>query len=157
MSTAAASDPAAVDAEPGLGSGPVPIAAPDALDAKDQIECAKPPAPAFLYSPPDSNDAAKTDATDSELSDLDDEPVLDGPPPAPASMPLEPQPTKDSETDKQKEDQDHDDIGEVLPDHWSANVPVFRPTMHQFKDFQRFVCCPMRGVGITQRLANLRS
>ncbi|EQK99665.1 regulator of deoxyribodipyrimidine photo-lyase PHR1 [Ophiocordyceps sinensis CO18] len=139
MSTAAASDPAAVDAEPGLGSGPVPIAAPDALDAKEQIECAKPPAPAFLYSPPDSNDAAKTDATDSELSDLDDEPVLDGPPPAPASMPLEPQPTKDSETDKQKEDQDHDDIGEVLPDHWSANVPVFRPTMHQFKDFQRFM------------------
>ncbi|XP_044723912.1 jmjC domain, hydroxylase domain-containing protein [Hirsutella rhossiliensis] len=112
MSTAAASNPAPVD----VASGPLPIA------AKDQIECARQPAPAFLYSPPDSNDAAKTDATDSELSDLDDEPA-----------------NKPTEADQEKEDHDHDDIGEVLPDHWSGNVPVFRPTMHQFKDFERFM------------------
>ena len=32
-----------------------------------------------------------------------------------------------------------DDIGEIVPDHYSGTVPVFKPTMHQFKDFQRFV------------------
>lgn len=138
MSTAAASDPATVDAEPGLGSGP------PAIDVKDEIECAKQPPPAFLYSPPDSNDAAKTDATDSELSDLEDEPILDGPPPAPAPAPSEPRDNKRGDPDKQRED--HDDIGDVLPDHWSGNVPVFRPTMHQFNDFQRFVGCPRLSV-----------
>lgn len=125
---AAASDPAPVDAEPGLA----PIAD---RDAKEQIECANSRAPAFLYSPPDSNDVVKTDASDSELSDLDDEPVLDGPPPAPPA----PQLNGHCESDKQQGDPDHDEIGDVSPDHWSGNVPVFRPTMRQFNDFQRFV------------------
>lgn len=82
----------------------------------------------FLHSPPDSNNTAKSDASDSELSDLEDEPILsDAPQPAPASD------NGDSRNDA------CDDIGEVLPDHWSGTVPVFKPTMHQFKDFKRFV------------------
>jgi len=73
-----------------------------------------------LHSPPDSNNAAKLDGSDSELSDIED---MDEELPKPAPAEAEPV----------------DDIGEVLPDHWSGNVAVFRPTMHQFKDFKRFV------------------
>ena len=34
-----------------------------------------------------------------------------------------------------------EDIGEVVPDHFAddGRVPVFKPTMHQFKSFQRYV------------------
>ncbi|POR34593.1 DNA damage-responsive transcriptional repressor RPH1 [Tolypocladium paradoxum] len=137
MSTDTVSAPAPVDAEPGIGpgSGPgpdaVPAAAHDAAEPEGQIECAKQPAPVFLHSPPDSNNAAKTDASDSELSDLEDEPILDDPPRAAAEPQVEQQP--------QQEEEEEEDIGEVLPDHWSGAVPVFRPTMFQFKDFQRFV------------------
>ncbi|KAM0275009.1 hypothetical protein ACHAQH_007658 [Verticillium albo-atrum] len=79
----------------------------------DHIECAK---PTFLHSPPDSNNAAKSDGSDSELSELDDDAV-----------------------DPANEQPVEDDIGEVEPDHYSGTVPVFRPTMHQFKDFKRFM------------------
>ena len=99
-----------------------PVVAPD----QDQIDCAKLPQPVFLHSPPDSHNTHKSDATDSELSDLDEEPILsDAPMPASASDDVN----------------DEEDIGEVLPDHWSGSVPVFKPTMHQFKDFKRFVRC----------------
>jgi hypothetical protein len=81
--------------------------------------------PAFLHSPPDSNDAGKSESSDSELSDLDDEP------------PIEDAPTLPPDLGHQLDD----DIGDVVPDHWSSgNVPVFRPTMDQFRDFRRFVC-----------------
>ncbi|PNH50565.1 hypothetical protein VD0002_g5327 [Verticillium dahliae] len=79
----------------------------------DHIECAK---PTFLHSPPDSNNAAKSDGSDSELSELDDDAV-----------------------DPADEPPKEDDIGQVEPDHYSGTVPVFRPTMHQFKDFKRFM------------------
>lgn len=93
--------------------------------AQDEIECAKPQQTTFLHSPPDSNNAVKTDASDSELSELDEEPAPgDAPQPAPT-----PEDTKEEE----------DDIGEVLPDHWSGSVPIFKPEMRQFKDFKRFV------------------
>ncbi|PNY27950.1 DNA damage-responsive transcriptional repressor RPH1 [Tolypocladium capitatum] len=135
MSTDTLRAPAPVDAEPGIGPGPGPeavlAAAHDAADPGGQIECAKQPAPVFLHSPPDSNNAAKTDASDSELSDLEDEPVLDDLPPAAAEPRDEQQPPQQQE--------EEEDIGEVLPDHWSGAVPVFRPTMYQFKDFQRFM------------------
>ncbi|KAL7933354.1 hypothetical protein V8C35DRAFT_304102 [Trichoderma chlorosporum] len=86
----------------------------------DQIECAK--QPAFLHSPPDSNDAGKSESSDSELSDLEDEPPLEDAPVLPPDLGAD------------------DDIGDVQPDHWSSgNVPVFRPTMDQFKDFKRFM------------------
>ena len=98
--------------------------------------------PAFLHSPPDSNDAVKSDASDSELSDLDEEPPL----------PDAPMPSKDDEPQKtdappesnpQPEPEPEEDIGEILPDHWSGAVAVFKPTMHQFKDFNRFVRCSL--------------
>lgn len=94
--------------------------------------------PAFLHSPPDSNNAAKSDASDSELSDLDEEPVL---PDAPTFSKHEEPHTTDAppESDPQPEPEPEEDIGEVLPDHWSGAVAVFKPTMHQFKDFNRFV------------------
>lgn len=87
----------------------------DAHDPKaDEIQCAGQPAP---FSPPDSNNAPKSDPTDSELSDLGDDPVdTDMPDAGPA-----------------------DDIGEIYPDHWSSGVPVFKPTMREFKDFTLFV------------------
>ncbi|OLN86634.1 DNA damage-responsive transcriptional repressor RPH1 [Colletotrichum chlorophyti] len=114
MSTDAASAPI-------LEPAPVPAQSTGDHDeqqpALGQIECAK---PAFLHSPPDSNNAPKSEQSDSELSDLDDDAVDPTPP-------------------KQDEAQVEDDIGEVLPDHWSGTVPVFRPTMHQFKDFKLFM------------------
>lgn len=89
-------------------------AAPAESNANPEIQCAKQPAP---FSPPDSNNAPKSDPAESELSDLgDDVPDTDMPDAAPV-----------------------DDIGEVSPDHWSGSVPVFKPTMHQFKDFKLFV------------------
>ncbi|PHH79030.1 hypothetical protein CDD80_5744 [Ophiocordyceps camponoti-rufipedis] len=115
--------------EPGPASGPQP-------GPQVKMECAKLPPLAFLHSPPDSNEAAKSDASDSELSDLEDEPVLDGPPPVP------PEPAIKRETLEPPTDTAPpvDDLGEVLPDSWSGAVPVFRPTARQFSDFQWFVC-----------------
>jgi hypothetical protein len=93
----------------------------------DQIEVAK---PTFLHSPPDSNNAAKSEGSDSELSDLEDDAILDG-------DGLDAPPKVE------------DDIGEIVPDHYSGTVPVFKPTMHQFKDFKIFVGCkrPLSIVG----------
>ncbi|KAF5672448.1 dna damage-responsive transcriptional repressor rph1 [Fusarium heterosporum] len=87
--------------------------------------------PAFLHSPPDSNNMAKSDGSDSELSDLEDEPILSDPP--------QPISSGDNGASDENKEKTSDDIGEVLPDHWSGAVPIFRPTMHQFKDFKRFM------------------
>lgn len=92
MSTDVVSAPESVDPGAVLRSGsgsetlPEPKAADpvaalatshDAVAVEDQVECAKPTAPVFLHSPPDSNDATKSEGSDSELSELDDEPALD--------------------------------------------------------------------------------
>ncbi|KAF4977574.1 hypothetical protein FZEAL_5945 [Fusarium zealandicum] len=107
----------------------VAIAAPS--DSKIQNAKDAESDPAFLHSPPDSHDRAKSDASDSELSDLEEEPILsDAPQPAPAS---------EIGDNGENTNDASDDIGEVLPDHWSGTVPVFKPTMHQFKDFKRFM------------------
>ena len=37
------------------------------------------------------------------------------------------------------EDPEEEDIGEILPDHYEGGVPVFTPTMEQFKSFQHYV------------------
>lgn len=120
---------------------PPPTEAESAVDdahSTGHIESSKQASPAFLHSPPDSNNAHKSDATDSELSDLDEEPVLPD-----ADQPQ--LPTRGSEKHstppetKCETDTQDDDIGDVLPDHWSGAVAVFKPTMHQFKDFNRFV------------------
>ena len=66
-----------------------------------------------LHSPPDSN---TKDASDSELSDLEEEQ-----PAAPKPEPV-------------------DDIGDIEPEYYSeGGVPVFVPTMKQFEDFTLFV------------------
>lgn len=79
-----------------------------------EIHCAKQPAP---FSPPESNNAPKSDPAESELSDLGDDPPDTDMPDAPPA----------------------DDIGDIFPDHWSGGVPVFKPTMREFKDFKVFV------------------
>jgi len=112
-------------------SVPAPPDAGPALDSTNaDVKGSDQQTPAFLHSPPDSNNTIKSEASDSELSELEDEPVLDG------ARPKTPPPHSAEAKPEQEEDED---IGEVLPDHWSGTVPVFKPTMHQFKDFQRFV------------------
>ncbi|KAK0386357.1 hypothetical protein NLU13_6194 [Sarocladium strictum] len=91
--------------------------------------------PPFLHSPPDSNNAPKSDASDSELSDLEDDPTLDG-----TSLPCLQPPAQGLPAEAPAEsNEEPEDIGEVLPDHWSGAVPIFKPTMDQFKDFQQFM------------------
>ncbi|KAK1754739.1 DNA damage-responsive transcriptional repressor RPH1 [Echria macrotheca] len=87
-----------------------------------------------LHSPPDSNNAMNLDASDSELSDIDEvahklggELHVDDVAPTPVKA--EPEAPK----------VEVEDIGEVLPDHFSGTVPVFRPTMRQFRDFKLFM------------------
>jgi hypothetical protein len=80
----------------------------------DTMVAAAAPGPAVeangLHSPPDSN---MKDASDSELSDLEEQP-------APPSV----------------------DIGEIEPSYYSNDgVPVFVPSMEQFQDFTLFVSC----------------
>jgi hypothetical protein len=124
-----------------------------AAAVKDQIECAKPAAPVFLNSPPDSNNACKSDASDSELSELEDEPSLDDAPsaatPEPVATPAPAAPEQATENQAEEED----DIGEVLPDDWSGAVPIFRPTWHQFKDFKKFV--RPAGIYVSHIITNL--
>ncbi|CAJ2512023.1 Uu.00g076480.m01.CDS01 [Anthostomella pinea] len=85
--------------------------------------------PTGLHSPPDSNSAMKLDGSDSELSDVED-PTID------VDQPPTTQPQPQPEPAAHEEDED---IGEVVPDHWSGTVPVFKPSMHQFKDFKKFM------------------
>ncbi|KAI1266279.1 hypothetical protein F5Y18DRAFT_382971 [Xylariaceae sp. FL1019] len=96
------------------------------------------PKPTGLHSPPDSNNAMKLDGSDSELSDIED-PTLE-PDQLPSvhshSQPyIQPEPIPTAKTEPEEEE----DIGEVTPDHWSGTVPVFKPDMHQFKDFKKFM------------------
>ncbi|KAK3361055.1 hypothetical protein B0T24DRAFT_671693 [Lasiosphaeria ovina] len=100
--------------------------------------------PVALHSPPDSNDAMNLDGSDSELSDIDEvADKLNGthkfdfePAPEAASAP-EPEPEAQAELEPTVPAEE--DIGEILPDHFSGTVPVFRPTMKQFEDFKRFM------------------
>lgn len=86
--------------------------------------------PIGLHSPPDSNNAMDVDDSDSELSDLDE--VADK-----LNGALKDEPVDEAAQESQPPADD--DIGEILPDHWSGNVPVFKPTMKQFRDFKLFV------------------
>lgn len=116
-----------------------------AADNDDDVTAADvdPAKAIFPHSPPDSNKMTKSEASDSELSDLDDDAIDLGPEthsdpvPDPASGPV-----ADPDIDRQHEDiktEDDDDIGDIEPADWSGQVPIFRPTMDQFKDFKRFV------------------
>jgi len=113
-----------------------------------------------LYPPTDSNATTKTDDSDSELSHVEND-QSDNVPSNGDTSPLaysEPDiAMPDAKMDKsgpeiqklEEQDEEDADIGEIEPDHWSGTVPVFKPTMHQFKDFKIFVCLsilsPLRG------------
>lgn len=68
-----------------------------------------------LNSPPETH--MKDTSSDSELSDL------------------EPEPEKETDTTEKGE------LGEVHPVEYSSDgtVPIFKPTMDEFEDFQRYV------------------
>ncbi|KAK2591092.1 hypothetical protein QQS21_011226 [Conoideocrella luteorostrata] len=134
----------------------IPILPQNTINVGDQIECAKLAAPVFLHSPPDSNNATKSEGSDSELSELEDEPTLDDASPAatptsapapvtepePASAPAPapaPSPAPEPVPAPAELAEEEEDIGEVLPDEWSGAVPIFRPTSHQFRDFKKFM------------------
>jgi hypothetical protein len=73
--------------------------------------------PVGLHSPPDSNSAPKDIGSDSELSDLEPDP--------------DPEPEPEPETNE---------LHDLKPDHYSdGGVPVFRPSMAEFADFQRYM------------------
>ncbi|KAI1506689.1 hypothetical protein F5X99DRAFT_365161 [Biscogniauxia marginata] len=89
------------------------------------------PKPTGLHSPPDSNSAMKLDDSDSELSDVED-PTLEA---DMAHLHTSPPPPPAVEDEKENDE----DIGEVTPDDWSGTVPIFKPSMYQFKDFKKFM------------------
>ncbi|EFX06326.1 jumonji family transcription factor [Grosmannia clavigera kw1407] len=129
-----------------------------------------------LHSPPDSNNASKTDgcsSSDSELSCFDDDlaEALSNPPAAEIGS-LATAPAADTGAQAEAHVHAHaeadivhahvddtaaaspalpstnaspgnaaedDDIGDIEPDEYSGTVPIFRPTMHQFRDFKKFV------------------
>lgn len=143
----------------GEDSSTIAVVDPDSNPTKPSDSSSKPTT--GLHSPPDSNNV--DGSSDSELSDLDeaianaDDLKLDSPE-SPAALPHEAHSKQPSATsvnglapDQPEQaptpEQDEEDIGEVLPDHWSGNVPVFKPNMDQFKDFKKFVCCPALGSG----------
>jgi hypothetical protein len=106
--------------------------------------------PTGLHSPPDSNNAMDADGSDSELSDLDEVAVkLGGALGAKLRDELQAEFKDEPKDHPRNEPKDEtapkahpeaEDIGEILPDHWSGSVPVFKPTMKQFEDFKLFVC-----------------
>ncbi|KAL2155419.1 hypothetical protein VTH82DRAFT_161 [Thermothelomyces myriococcoides] len=109
-----------------------------AMDVELSTDSTKPIAP---HSPPDSNNAVDVDGSDSELSDLDEVAgKLDGELQAELKAEFEAEPRVEPKAEPGAESQaEDDDIGEILPDHWSGTVPVFKPTMKQFEDFKRFM------------------
>lgn len=136
----------------------IAVVDPDSNNAKSSISSSKPTT--GLHSPPDSNNV--DGSTDSELSDLDeaiansDDMKLDfsestagishDADPAQPSATAAKGPAPDQPEQAPTPEQD-EDIGEVLPDHWSGSVPVFKPNMDQFKDFKKFVGRPASACG----------
>lgn len=139
---------------PGMGDDASTIAVvdPDSIPSK--------PTTTGLHSPPDSNNV--DGSTDSELSDLDeaianaDDMKLDSlehftttatttttthdADPAQSSASIGADESTPDQPEQVPTPEQDEDIGEVLPDHWSGSVPIFKPTMDQFKDFKKFVC-----------------
>lgn len=141
------------------------VAAHVVVDSSDSKQPAASSKATGLHSPPDSNNAMNLDGSDSELSDLDevadklngklpahqppqtsDTPVVVVPSAPSAAVEAAPVPEIEMTTAKPTDTQPNgeteaaeEDIGDVLPDHWSGTVPVFKPEMRQFKDFKRFV------------------
>lgn len=83
-----------------------------------------------LHSPPDSN-STLLDCSDSELSDLHPDPDLD----------QDPDPDPPVIFGPQTPPQDTNDLRDVAPAEWSdepnRSVPIFRPTMAEYQDFDK--------------------
>jgi jmjN domain len=80
--------------------------------------------PVGLHSPPDSNSAPKDNASDSELSDLEPDSLEPEPGPEP-----EPEPAPET-----------NELLDLKPAYYSdGGVPVFRPSMEEFADFQQYM------------------
>lgn len=86
-----------------------------------------------LHSPPDSNGPRKAEGSESELSDVED--------PTDSVKICDDDLFKSNSHGQCPATEQEEDIGEILPAEWSGTVPVFRPTMKQFKDFKQFVSC----------------
>jgi hypothetical protein len=56
-------------------------------------------------------------------------------PPGSANAALKAEPSDSELSDIEEEE----DIGEITPDHEETGVPVFKPTMEQFKSFKLYV------------------
>ncbi|KFX93381.1 hypothetical protein O988_06851 [Pseudogymnoascus sp. VKM F-3808] len=113
---------------------------------------------AGLFSPPDSKKRMVFEDSDSELSELDEEgyalpkvvvdKVVGGEEEKKEEVVGEKEGAgeekKDGEAAAEEKEPEVEDIGEVVPDHYAddGRVPVFKPTMHQFKDFQVYVSFP---------------
>lgn len=122
--------------------------------SKDTAKPKDSPKPTGLHSPPDSNSAMKLDGSDdeSELSELDEsDPAigLDQPPSPFNYLATHDGPVKSEDDaaakeaeEEEDEAEEEDDIGDITPAEWSGTVPVFKPDMHQFKDFKKFVGAP---------------
>ncbi|KAI1634587.1 hypothetical protein F4809DRAFT_643327 [Biscogniauxia mediterranea] len=122
--------PSQPESEAGAGAaGTQPQATKDAAHTS--------PKPTGLHSPPDSNNAMKLEDSDSELSDVED-PTL-GDDPVHMHDFMSSQPARGDEKEEEEQEEEEEDIGEITPDSWSGTVPVFKPTMHQFKDFKKFM------------------
>ncbi|KFX97465.1 hypothetical protein V490_02773 [Pseudogymnoascus sp. VKM F-3557] len=110
---------------------------------------------AGLFSPPDSKKRMVFEDSDSELSELDEEgyalpklvnTVVDavvGGEEKKEEVVGEKEDTGEKKEEEAAEEKEPEveDIGEVVPDHYAddGRVPVFKPTMHQFKDFQVYM------------------
>ncbi|OBT98424.1 hypothetical protein VE01_03087 [Pseudogymnoascus verrucosus] len=112
---------------------------------------------AGLFSPPDSKKRMVFEDSDSELSELDEEGYSIGARPGMGEVKEEREggggkdeagavgeerkPEEEEAAEEKEPEVDVDDIGEVVPDHYAdeGRVPVFKPTMHQFKDFQVYM------------------
>jgi hypothetical protein len=98
------------------------------------------PKSAGLFPPPDSNRTMMFDDSDSELSEIGEDGTRVPKPPKMPDIEVVAEP-KEPEVPVEQKEPEVDDIGEVVPDHYAdeGRVPVFKPTMAQFKDFQIFV------------------
>jgi hypothetical protein len=117
------------------------------MDQVPALEAKGDAAATGIHSPPTSTSALNNDASDSELSDIEENGDRIPKKSQAAQSEVESNAAQPSTAETEapvaedKGETDANDIGEVVPDHWDdeGRVPVFCPTWNQFKDFQVYV------------------